>query len=155
MFLFRVCKFQIENLWVLNYLFNSFCFIHFVYAFYLQSFKRPNGGRGTKLNTMAYVLERTEICLSFPVELSICGFLYVSEYIVELWSLKQILIKSNGRLVWKAFTFKFEFFKRKELTVENQNIKVLYISLSASTMQIELNHLLTQVLWRGRFVIMF
>lgn len=95
------------------------------------------------MNTMTSVLERIEICLSFPVELSICGFLYVAEYILGLWLLKQIFIKSNGRSVRKAFTFKFEFFKRKELTVENRNSKALYISLAASAMQIELNHLLT------------
>lgn len=93
------------------------------------------------MNMMTSVLERTEICRSFVVELSICGFLYVPEYILGLWLLKQIFIKSNGRSVWKAFAFKF--FKRRELTVESQNSKALYISLAASTMQIEPNHLLT------------
>lgn len=88
------------------------------------------------MNTMTSILERIEICHSFPAELSIFGFLYVPEYILGLWLLKQIFIKSNGRSVWKASTFKFEFFKRKELMVENQNSKALYISLAVSAMQI-------------------
>lgn len=90
---------------------------------------------------MISILERIEISLSFPAELSICGFLYVPEYILRLWLLRQIFIKSNGRSLWKAFTF--QFFKRKELTAENQNSKALYISFAASVMQMELNHLLT------------
>jgi len=77
------------------------------------------------------------------VELRICGALYVPEYILDLWLPKQIFSKSNGRSAWNAFTFRFEFFKRKALTVENQNSKALYISSAASVMQIKLNHLLT------------
>lgn len=44
---------------------------------------------------MTSVLERIEICFSFPVGFSTCGFLHVPEYIPGLWSLKQVSIKLN------------------------------------------------------------
>lgn len=54
------------------------------------------------MTTVTPILEKIDVCLSFYSSLALVDSLYVPEYILALWLLKEIFIKSDDRSVWRA-----------------------------------------------------
>lgn len=63
------------------------------------------------MTTVTPILEKNDVCLSFYLSLALVDSLYVPEYILALWFLKEIFIKSKGR---SSGELPFEFVVQKQ-----------------------------------------
>lgn len=54
------------------------------------------------MTTVVPILEKTYVGLCFYLGLALMDSLYVPAYILALWLLKEIFIKSSGSSVWRA-----------------------------------------------------